>query len=63
MATVHLGHGVGFLSWCGAGGSMEGQSLWRQSTLAQKFDLLSGEQMVGSGKGEQDRPGAEQEGV
>ena len=32
---------------------MEGQSPWRQSTLARKFDLLSGEQMVGLGAGEQ----------
>lgn len=32
---------------------MEGLSPWRQSTLARKFDLLSGEQMVGLGKGEQ----------
>lgn len=53
MAAVHLGRGVGFLSWWGAGGSMEGLSPWRQSTLARKFDLLSGEQMVGLGKGEQ----------
>lgn len=51
MAAVHLGRGVGFLSWWGAGGSMEGLSPWRQSTLVQKFDLLSGEQMVGLGVG------------
>lgn len=30
---------------------MEGLSPWRQSTLVQKFDLLSGEQMVGLGVG------------
>lgn len=41
-----LDFGVG-----GAGGSMEGLSPWRQSTLARKFDLLSGEQMVGLGEG------------
>lgn len=51
MAVVHLGHGVGFLRWWGAGGSLEGLSLWRQSTLARKFDLLSREQMVGLGEG------------
>lgn len=53
MAAVRLGRGIGFLSWWGAEGSMEGQSPWRQSTLARKFDLLSGEQMVGLGAGEQ----------
>lgn len=53
MAAVHLGCGVGFLHWWGAGDSMEGLSPWRQSTLARKFDLLSGEQMVGLGEGEQ----------
>lgn len=37
----------------GREGSMEGQSPWRQNTLARKFDLLSGEQMVGLGAGEQ----------
>lgn len=42
---------------------MEGLSPWRQSTLAQKFDLLSGEQMVGLGRGGAGgRPGVEQEG-
>ena len=53
MAAVRLGNGIGFLSWWGAEGSMEGQSPWRQSTLARKFDLLSGEQMVGLRAGEQ----------
>ena len=53
MAAVRLGRGIGFLSWWGAEGSMEGQSPWRQSTLARKFDLLFGEQMVGLGAGEQ----------
>lgn len=44
-----------FGSWCwiselvGAKGSMEGLSPWHQSTLARKFDLLSGKQMVGFG--------------
>lgn len=44
---------------------MEGLSPWRQSTLVQKFDLLSGEQMVGLGVGvgAGGRPGGEQEGV
>lgn len=63
MAAVHLGLGVGFLSWWEAGSSIEGPSSWRQSTLAWKFDLLSGEQMVGLGEGEQARLGREQEGV
>lgn len=53
MAAVHLGCGVGFLSWWGAGRSTQGLSPWRQSTLARKFDLFSGEQMVGLGEGKQ----------
>lgn len=51
MAIVHLGDGVGFLIWWEAEGSMGGLSRWRQSTLAQKFELFSGEQMVGLGEG------------
>lgn len=65
MAAVHWGCGVGFLSWYGAGGSLKGLSPWHQSTLAQKFDLLSGEQDGGVWEGGtgQARPGTEQEGV
>lgn len=59
-----------FGSWCWiselVGGRVKhmGLSPWRQSTLAREFDLFSGEQMVGSGRGRgSGNPGNEQERV